>query len=514
MTRRIRPWAVIAAFISAVFLLPAPLSFSTVQPPEWVGVYNVKEAAGLLWIKTPGVARYKVYRRRSDENIFRELGQTSTNRFTDRSVKPGETYYYRLIGVTENGRDTSASAEISFTVEAKAKKIIRPPVWEGHIFAEEGVGLKWSSPDHSDVVTYNIYRTLLPRGKEELLASTREKSYTDRSVEDGRQYRYRITALDGSFKETEPSGYLVVTFERKGAMEDLAEKASSWNPRKSYLISYIYGGKNIPFRSPTDVALSDDGLLFVADSGNGLIQVFTRDGQFRYNFPVAPGGRETASYPLGLTIGGDGRIYCTDARSGRILVYRPTGILTDVTNLMDAGGEKETGLLDLCLDKDENLYVIDNLNHRVVQFDSKIRFVRYIGEPGLGPGQMTYPAFCIVDAEGRFMVSESLGGRLQFYDSEGQFIKSFGRYGGVVGALARPKGIAVDSRGRIYVADSWLCRIQAFDEMGRFLFTLADEKSRPLDLGSPNGIYIDGEDNIYIAERLAHRVQIRRIQND
>ncbi len=529
-------WAAILLLFAscAVFSHVVP-STAALAPPEWVGVYDVLGRAGLLWIKVPGVARYKLFRRTSKESSWSLLTQTESNRYNDDTIQPGITYHFRLVGVAVNGMETPPSAEITFTVKAKGQEVLRAPRWEGHLLLERSIGLKWESLDSSLVVAYNIYRASPPEGKEELLASTRENTYSDYKVEPEHSYRYRVTALDGGFRETPPSEGLTVTYQPRAPQEEEKAPQYSWAPQKTTLLRMFSrgGDKGPPLSSPTDLVLSEQGLLYVADSGNGIIQVLTRDGLFRYAIPIPPSGENLPPRPLGLALDKEGRLYCTDAYTGRVLVFDARGQHVRTMSLAreekprsreepsgeigEKGKIKEPlpevfGILGVCLGEGGETWVVDNANHRLGLFGPDGRFLRYMGLPGLDAGQLTFPAFCRVDAARRLMVTEPILGRVQFFDADGRFLKAFGRYGRNVGGLARPKGMAVDAKGRIYLADSWLCQIQVFDEDGRFLFVLADEEGKPLDLGAPNGIFLDAESNIYIAERLANRVQIRHIK--
>jgi sugar lactone lactonase YvrE len=496
--------AVLAYGVGASGAIPAP---------QWIGAYDVQGRAGLLWIKAPEASRYKIFRRRTDERTFTLVGMVDANRYTDESIQPRITYFYRLVGVTSRGEESPPSGEISFILIPKVKEAIGVPLWEGHIIMERGIGLKWESLDPTQVVAYNVFRASLPDGRRELLASTRDNVFTDYRVETGREYRYWVTALDNNFKETPLSGELTVTFTPPLANIIPKPPAYSLTVEKTYLVRTLTGGKNRAFNAPADAVLSK-GLLFVVDSGNGIIQAFTRGGDYRYDFPVPPAEAEGRSTPLGIAADGEGRLSVTDAYSGRIMIFQPRGHLVKTVILPRRDPVETFGLLDLAYGPDGRLFVVDNANHRIALIDSAGKFVRYFGSPGLAPGQLTAPGFCWVDSAGRLLVSESLGARIQVFSAEGLFQKAFGRYSRNIGCFARPKGVAVDSRGRIYVADSWLCQIQVFDDAGIYLFTLADEKGKPLDLGSPNGILIDEEDNIYITERLANRVQVRHLGND
>ncbi len=512
MCMRVCRWAGMS-LLAGVALAGAVLA--AMAPPEWVGIYDVRGKAGLLWIKAPGVSRFRIYRRRSDENSFTVIGETVENRFVDEKIQPRITYYYRLVAVASNGLESTPSLENSFTLVPKVKEALPPPRWEGYLLSERGIGLKWDHPDPSSVVAYNIYRLLLPDGSQELVASTREDTFTDYRVEGGQSYRYRVSALDGNFKETPLSGDLDVTY--VALVVEKVEKAAVYSlvTRRTLPVKTITEGKRgVLLNAPSDVAITESGLLYVADSGNSAIQVYGKAGDFRWDFPVASESLGGRAVPLGLCVDRDGDIYCSDAYAGRVIIYNSRGRVVSILLLPKETPQERFGLLDLAVATDGTLFVVDNLNHRVGLFASDSQFVRYIGQPGVLPGQFTTPGFCAIDQQNRLLISDALLGRVQVFDANGEFQKAFGKYARNVGTLARPKGIAVDAKGRIYVADSWTCQIQAFDDSGRYLFTLADENGRPLDLGSPNGIAIDADNNIYIAERLAHRVQIRRISDD
>jgi sugar lactone lactonase YvrE/fibronectin type 3 domain-containing protein len=502
--------------VLALFILAGGAAVrAAIAPPEWVGIYDVRGKAGLLWIKAPGVSRFRIFRRRADENSFSLIGETLENRFVDDKIQPRITYSYRLVAVTSGGGESTPSLENTFTLMPKVKEALPPPRWEGYLLSERGIGLKWEHPDPSSVVAFNIYRAKLPDGAQELIASTRENAFTDYRVEGGQAYRYRVSALDGNFKETPLSGDLDAVY--VAIVAEKVEKSVVYNlvPRRTVPVrTIVEGRKDVPLNAPSDVAVTDQGLLYVADSGNGAIQVYGKNGDFRWDFPVAPESLGGRSMPLGLTVDREGSVFCSDAYAGRVVVFNSRGRVVRILLLPRESPQERFGLLDLAVTGDGTLFVVDNLNHRVAQFGSDSQFVRYIGRPGVLPGEFTTPGFCSVDKQDRLLVADALLGRIQVFDVGGEFQKAFGRYARNVGTLARPKGIAVDAKGRIYVADSWTCQIQAFDDSGRYLFTLADENGRPLDLGSPNGIAIDADNNIYIAERLAHRVQIRRIEAD
>lgn len=79
-----------------------------------------------------------------------------------------------------------------------------------------------------------------------------------------------------------------------------------------------------PFRSLTDITMSDDGLLYVADQEDNRIQVFTKGGSFVKELLVAPKTLGTGSV-WGITLSRDPKqhyLFVADGASGVIRILR------------------------------------------------------------------------------------------------------------------------------------------------------------------------------------------------
>lgn len=77
--------------------------------------------------------------------------------------------------------------------------------------------LEWSAPQDDDLAGYNVYRAAgtsidvgsdTPLNEDGLVSSP---SFTDESPENGTTYRYRVTAIDDSDNESDPSDSVQVT---------------------------------------------------------------------------------------------------------------------------------------------------------------------------------------------------------------------------------------------------------------------------------------------------------------
>ena len=119
------------------------------------------------------------------------------------------------------------------------------------------------------------------------------------------------------------------------------------------------------FRLPHNVALSKDGLVYVADRVNDRIQVFDRDGTFKREAFVAP------------------RTLLAGSTSG------------------------------LALSPDQRfLYVIDGANHHVwILLRDTLEVVDRIGQQGIFGGSLNVPHALAADSKGNIYVGENFDGR-------------------------------------------------------------------------------------------------------
>ena len=66
-----------------------------------------------------------------------------------------------------------------------------------------------------------------------------------------------------------------------------------------------------------------------------------------------------------------------------------------------------------------NVFVLDAGNHRVQVFDPRGSYLRTIGEPGSGPGQLTDPQGMFVHGDGRVWIADTPSRRIQPYAATG-----------------------------------------------------------------------------------------------
>jgi len=479
--------------------------------PQWVNLFARDGAVGLLWVKDQGAASVKIFRRGDGKGEkFVPIGEAAGNIFADKGAEGGRTYYYRLVAVDVSGRESGPSKTRRIALKKAVPRKVSAPLWEGYLFVERGVGLKWTSPPGEEILVYNIYRREKKEESYVLVGSVSRNSYRDIKVVPGREYSYVLTALGLDFSESPYSSELSLFY--SPAPEKEKTREVSWKARKSRLVAMVEG-EETGFLWPADVAaVPGSGMVYLSDSGSNLVFLFTEKGRFVKTIGGAVDkGSGLFGKLLGLAAGKEGMLYAVDPGHGYIYVMDREGSLVN-TRRLPHPGDGRTGFVDAVPGPAGRIYAVDNFNSSVAVLEGNTHIDTF-GGAGFEEGMLSAPTFCARDGGGNLLVSDTMNGRVQVFDATGNFVRSFGTWGQGLGKFARPKGIALDEQGRIYVADSWQNVIQVFDREGRFEAILTDESGELLDLGSPSGIAVDGN-RVYIAERLARRLQIRELVDE
>lgn len=142
------------------------------------------------WGKVSGATKYRVDRRRSDEEGYTTLTSSCIETtYTDsKNLKPGTTYYYRVYAI--NGSKTSKRSE-TYKTHTKPDA---PVITSVNRDSDTQLTVKWNAV--AGATKYKlVYRRGDVEGYEILSANLTGTSYTHKNLKSGSRYWYRVYAI-------------------------------------------------------------------------------------------------------------------------------------------------------------------------------------------------------------------------------------------------------------------------------------------------------------------------------
>lgn len=239
-----------------------------------------------------------------------------------------------------------------------------------------------------------------------------------------------------------------------------------------------------PIIKPYGVILRHHKIL-IADTVANTIEILDLDQKtFKYFTPK--GNVVQLTSPVNVEMSEDGRIFIAETGLGQVFVFDADGQF-----LNTIGAKNELKPTDLVI-RDNRLYVCDLKSHAVRVYDvSNYSFIYSVPKENAGnDAKLFSPTNIDVDSSGHIYVSDTGSFNVKKYAPDGTWVKSFGVHGDALGQFARNKGVAVDREGRIYVVDAAIENVQIFDAEGNLLLGFPNPGG-PASLVLPAGIFID-----------------------
>ena len=288
------------------------------------------------------------------------------------------------------------------------------------------------------------------------------------------------------------------------------------------------GGANGEFRFPLSVTATDDA-LYVADTGNGRIQVLNSDGSHQGSIPMPPNpamldpstGEAAPLQPVFLAVEGPNKIMASALGSDTVYTINMTGhIVGRLGNSTNLGGPQgvlssddlvyvasggagsaplsgEPGCLTCGI-----AYIEDGGDGSVQVFNDDGTLNATIGRMDHGPLEFGALLGIAAGPDGRIIAADSGNDRVQFvrradngsYAHDG----SFGSRGAGDGQFRLPVGAAAAPGGDVLVADSGNDRVQRFHANGTYKsqFNVTGTDGLP---ASPRGLDVGPDGSVYAA---------------
>ena len=234
----------------------------------------------------------------------------------------------------------------------------------------------------------------------------------------------------------------------------------NWNYRitrfnkEGQIIASNYGPGDESFlKHSNDVHAHTDGTIFAANTGDSRIEIVNPDGTYG-----SIGGNGRFNGPEGLFVSEEGLIYLADTWANRVQILDLQGQFLRELNFTGQQMRHPVDVVAL----DNQILVLDDWLNAVLVFSPDGNFLRSFGiSSSHSAGSMDTPSKMAVDSErGLIYVTDSDNHRIVVFQLDGQYAGQIGSKGVDFGQFRNPKGIAVDKDGYIYVADRDNSRIQ------------------------------------------------------
>lgn len=258
----------------------------------------------------------------------------------------------------------------------------------------------------------------------------------------------------------------------------------------------------LPLVAPYGIASNGGDLMYIADSAGGVVHRY--DLANREISYIYQAGDEDLASPVGVALDKEGNLYVSDSVNAKVYVFSPAGRYLKVLGEGTVKFQRPAGI---AVDEQGTIYVVDVLAHKLYVFTADGRFRGVFPRKGSAE-PLNFPTNVAVDRTGKVYITDSMNFTVKVYDHDGNFERKIGEIGDSTGSFARPKGVAVDSDSHVYVVDATHANFQIFDPTGRLLLFVGTNGKGPGEFDLPSGIFIDSNDRIFVSDSHNHRIQI------
>ncbi|NDF27601.1 MAG: hypothetical protein EB153_08655, partial [Nitrosopumilaceae archaeon] len=253
------------------------------------------------------------------------------------------------------------------------------------------------------------------------------------------------------------------------------------------------GTGNGQFRTPIGVVINSTGFVYVADTGNDRVQIFTSGGgAYSSQFGTQGTGNGQFDGPTGIAVNSTGYVYVADTGNDRVEIFARSGGYLGKFGTQGTGNGQFQTPTGIAVNSTGYVYVADTGNDRVVILNKSGTFIRGIA----------------VNSTGYVYVADTGNDRVQIFAPSGGYVGKFGTQGTGNGQFQTPIGVVVDSSGYVRIADTGNDRITKHYKSGGFIEAFGSSGTGNSQFDGPTGITVYGStNNVYAADTGNDRIQ-------
>ena len=173
------------------------------------------------------------------------------------------------------------------------------------------------------------------------------------------------------------------------------------------------GSGPLQFNDPLDVAYNaTNNKLYVVDNLNNRVQVLNSDLS---TFGKKGSGKGQFEHPWSIACDSTGNVYVTDSGNNRIQVFTAGGKFLRMFGRCGEGKGELNWPVGIAVDTNDIVYVSEVNNGRVSVFTCEGQFLTSFGRKGEGPGEFNYPVGLTVDNCGVVYVCDLFNNCIQCF---------------------------------------------------------------------------------------------------
>jgi len=232
-------------------------------------------------------------------------------------------------------------------------------------------------------------------------------------------------AVIGSFgspaEEGKEEGFAAPIFVAVGANDEIyvtdrqRAQISVYSPLGKFIKRFVPQVTGSFVWSPLAIATDTKGNVYVTDATQGehRVLVFDKQGKLLRKFGSQGSQNGQFNYPNGIAVANDGKIYVADSNNARVQVFSNTG--KRLKTIMGTGEGGLTHPVGIDVSRSGEMHVVESFGHKVNVFDTDGTYLYGFGELGIMDGQFRYPQGIAINKNGRVIIADRDNSRLQIW---------------------------------------------------------------------------------------------------
>jgi len=232
------------------------------------------------------------------------------------------------------------------------------------------------------------------------------------------------------------------------------------------------------------MTMDTNGLLYVAGGSSDRIHVLDNTGATVFLIGAASGEGHIDN-PTGVDLGPDGLLYVIESDDRQVTVYTTGGAYVRSWGSSGSGNGQFMILGNeggIAVSSDGEVFVADTENHRIQVFDLNGTFLRKWGVRGTAPTEFDYAYDVALDAKGNVYVADYDNDKIKRFLPDGTFVDQ-------VSAFWKPKTVCVSKDGLVFADYDGSIQTRVFDSEFATLETFPNSSGMPRYVDSQGIVY-------------------------